>query len=62
MDIKQILFGQLLTYQYVGLKIRNKILFTKEQIQMEINRRLEIAKNNYHLNYQYQILLKYHHP
>lgn len=57
-NVKLLLFAQLLEYQYVGFKSRGAIQATAEQIQSEINRRLEIAKNNAVLNNFYQTMMR----
>lgn len=47
MEINNLLFGQLLEYRYIGIKYKNgKIAFTPKRIELEIDRRLRIARNN----------------
>jgi hypothetical protein len=59
-NAQQLLFGQLLEYRFIGLK-NNKtkqVILSPEEIQFEINRRLEIAKGNSRLLSSYHIMMR----
>jgi hypothetical protein len=58
MNLRILMMETLLKYQDTGWQLNGNLLATKEQIQSEINRRLEMARgsNNRDLYYRYQVL------
>jgi hypothetical protein len=66
MPIRQILFPILLSFRYVGIRRKhnkNKIAFSPEEIEIEISRRLDLARNNNSTLFSfYWSMLQNHHP
>lgn len=65
MPIRHILFTTLISFRYVGIKQKideNKIAFSPEEIETEINRRLGATRNHNPslFNFYLRIMENYH--